>query len=464
MGPYEIPKRTDIVWSALANMVLWLAMLALDPFGVESATSASSRVLYQRVLAPFYPTTIQGSVAVVLIRDDDIPLLADGHAAWPPKFSEYAAILRNLSGESSKKPEAIFVDLLLDNQHNDDKTISELCDAAVELEARGIPVFFAEVPSPTGRDAGDLAISGCGGEIRLAGAGWVSGDGEYPLTTEIGGKNLMTAAAALYRNHLVVKNDVAGLRSFDGEVKSGAALSVQWGGAPPTNDPECTQIGATFADKMRASLRIAAVGSGVFGRDRGLFYQAQPCLFHSTYKGQSIARAGAFEKFGITDSLDGVTVFVGAQIDGIPDTLLSPVHGVAPGVFEHAMALDNLRTFGARYYRSAPEVVVGPYSVPQDAFLVAFLILALAGFLRTVDGPRLYKRTRAGLALAFAHKTLIAFIFTALIIFFIGLSHFAFRYEPFNWGSVFSIGMIMIFSRRFRRNDHQQSNLGVDRS
>jgi hypothetical protein len=43
-------------------------------------------------------------------------------------------------------------------------------------------------------------------------------------------------------------------------------------------------------------------------------------------------------------------VLVGVNLAGLNDNVTSPVHGDLPGVFAHAVALDNLITYGGRYY------------------------------------------------------------------------------------------------------------------
>ena len=52
------------------------------------------------------------------------------------------------------------------------------------------------------------------------------------------------------------------------------------------------------------------------------------------------------------DLLDGRYVMIGANLSGSNDMVTSPVHGEIPGVFMHAMALDNLLTYERRYKRA----------------------------------------------------------------------------------------------------------------
>jgi hypothetical protein len=63
-------------------------------------------------------------------------------------------------------------------------------------------------------------------------------------------------------------------------------------------------------------------------------------------------RALTFEGFSrgeVSDAFADKIVFVGADIVGSGDKIVSPVHGTLPGVHAHAMALNNLMTFQGRY-------------------------------------------------------------------------------------------------------------------
>ena len=55
-GPYEIPKSADIVLSAIGSMALWLVMLGLDPFGVESGTELAALLEQSSDYTLFIPT------------------------------------------------------------------------------------------------------------------------------------------------------------------------------------------------------------------------------------------------------------------------------------------------------------------------------------------------------------------------------------------------------------------------
>ena len=75
-------------------------------------------------------------------------------------------------------------------------------------------------------------------------------------------------------------------------------------------------------------------------------------------------------------------VVYGADITALPDEITSPVQGVLPGLYAHAMAVDNLLSYGDAYWRDPPAVFAG-LDVPQIAEIL--LALLFTGFTVSVS-------------------------------------------------------------------------------
>ncbi|MCY1367639.1 CHASE2 domain protein [compost metagenome] len=82
----------------------------------------------------------------------------------------------------------------------------------------------------------------------------------------------------------------------------------------------------------------------------------------------------------VADVLRGKHVLLGVSIRGIPDLVASPVQGQLPGVYWHAMALDNLLTQEAGYWRDAPSVF-GDFSWTDLLELLLVLVATLVALL-----------------------------------------------------------------------------------
>ncbi|MCY1530465.1 hypothetical protein D9M68_656530 [compost metagenome] len=82
----------------------------------------------------------------------------------------------------------------------------------------------------------------------------------------------------------------------------------------------------------------------------------------------------------VAEVLRGKHVLPGAQIRGIPDLVASPVQGLLPGVYWHAMALDNLLVQDSGYWRSAPDSL-GNVSLTDLIELVLVLVAGVVALL-----------------------------------------------------------------------------------
>ena len=91
-------------------------------------------------------------------------------------------------------------------------------------------------------------------------------------------------------------------------------------------------------------------------------------------------------------ALERRTLFYGAAVQLTGDRVISPVYEELPGVYLHAMAYDNLRTFGHDYKRANREMVIAWASghrtvVSLSGLLDGLLLLLTVGVLLVVEDP-----------------------------------------------------------------------------
>lgn len=94
----------------------------------------------------------------------------------------------------------------------------------------------------------------------------------------------------------------------------------------------------------------------------------QTCPYNQWIPGEAVLFAsGEAQQETLRALFEDRVVMIGADIKGAPDLVLSPVHGQIPGVFLHAMALDNLleRNIDG-YWRPMP-------SLPQYSYVPAIV-------------------------------------------------------------------------------------------
>jgi hypothetical protein len=92
----------------------------------------------------------------------------------------------------------------------------------------------------------------------------------------------------------------------------------------------------------------------------------------------------------VQDALAGRAVFYGAAFQLTGDRVLSPVFDELPGVYLHAMAYDNLVTFGHNYKRAHRELVAlagRRLVIPVSGLVDGLLLLATVSILLMVDEP-----------------------------------------------------------------------------
>jgi CHASE2 domain-containing sensor protein len=134
-------------------------------------------------------------------------------------------------------------------------------------------------------------------------------------------------------------------------------------------------------------------------------------------------------------------VLIGADILGSGDRIESPVHGQVPGVYLHAMALDNLLTFGGR-----PPFIDAEWVLPVQVLLI--LITAILGRLAFEDRQEPGNRLQAARALTLR---LIAWVVITLAILALMFGvPFGMPLGPNNWGSIVAIAGAIFFSGGFK--------------
>ena len=388
------PSARRLLSSAVAVMLLFfgLGIVAgmLDPFGLSRATNQHSSSVAARVLAPYYgraESTAQDRIAVVLITDDT---LQERETSWPPRYSYHEEVLRRILRQG---PRAVYYDIYVDAARDFDESLGEARDSfRAELEAARtqehtpVPVFFG-VPRP-----GVPLAFGVSHQAHPLLAAWHGAGPDYPLVIPamqagIGNEGRVShsmeaaypsVALALYRTvcqgtQRGCAQDAATLRATDKQ-----QLAVRWGSTPPrhASSPDCSTVSR---GPLLSSLQLAwsSLASGL--RPNLPDSQRVRCPYTVTVLEHEL------DDERIAALLHDRVVLVGTQIQAMEDLTQSPVHGALPGVYLHAMALDNLMTWGDQHpYRSASlglvfALVVGAVVSVAAAWIFGYLAGAWRG-------------------------------------------------------------------------------------
>ncbi len=418
--------------TSLFQACVWLALLSADPFGMSTAADRASENVFLRLYPILYPGAWRDQIQVVMIDEDQLPLPI-GEAAsgeWPLAFEDHAALIQRVL---AFQPKAVFVDVLFDTQKGRDPGTFA---ALLRDLPPGEPLVFASYRDPRKQQrvieplralphTGNGALNGF---VELTAPA-----NHYQLRDENG---RLSAAAALYN---------ATFDPAQGGTKLGrnapADMLLAWGNTVTRADArfsECAPILDTAASRWAAF--VTAVRAGVeraFDSDArraaGHWERLQPCPYHSETAAREVftgAEATLSAKF------KGAYVFIGASISGSGDLVTSPVHGQLPGVYLHAMALDNLLTF-----RGTPLTTSGFAWIPQVALVFLCTLLGSVFFAnREVAGTRGAAAAELGLR-AVLWAGFAALVALLLLAFLIG-----FNWAPYHWGSVLAVAGVVFFA------------------
>lgn len=340
-------KAYPFINAVVGTMIVWLVVgfigVKLDPFGLGRATDVYSDLMINRIVSPFYESEGQDEIAVVLIDQDTLE--AEG-IGWPPYYDYYSRILYRIMRHN---PKAIFVDILLEEERP--AALESLAyarnDLAEHAMAFGIPIIFAQ--SHAG--VGNLFSSVPG--VSSALSGWVGAD--YPLMVADETESGQLDAASFHPTVAMRLYEIARPAevAFHPPMEN---LVVQWGSASPALAREKDLLPGSSYDfcdpnwleRVGKSLEFLKF-SVLTGLDEGVFDRNRiQCPYILTVQAHDLASKK------VRGLLDGRIVLVGVNVNGINDKVETPVNGVLPGVFQHAMALDNLLKYGNNYYTNPP--------------------------------------------------------------------------------------------------------------
>lgn len=397
-------------------------------------------------MAPFYRSDAQ-PITVVLFDDPSIRALG---LAWPPPYSVTVALLRKVL---CANPRAVFVDLLFTHQHDADPALDNL---ALHLSGdRGCrnaaPVLVADMADQRDfRVPGDTVVldrlrrraEAQRGVVQRVPVNWVAERGLYPLTLDViapenwptrldgaDGPVLPTPAFALYR---IMSPGATGRDFAD-------PMVVRWGFTPQAPPPSGVTLEGGCYDPARREppwqIALRQIGLDLFKT-----FEApgprQRCPYNVAISAHTALEGGSSRQGGELHGLfHDRYVLIGAALAGSNDVTVSPVHGQLPGVFLHAMALDNLLRFHAGYWRPIP--AIGSDGVLARVSGGALLSIALfVGFV--LLDRRLFKPWRAkcrveniqGMVSLLALLELLLVLLTILVVILILIIG---HYSPINW-------------------------------
>jgi hypothetical protein len=352
----EVPSR-GLFMESLLLAALALLVLNLHPFGsahlrrhfsqdLVYAWFGGSHWLYPRATAPAAPGTQVTPRTVVVLVDEEALALRGAH--WPVPLSFHAQMLAELA---VLRPRAIMLDfLLIDHAPPDD--ICALLAAAGQLRTANIPVYLAvtgagdmaQLESPSCIDdsgrpmRADRILTPVSVDRRIDNADFVSR--HYPFGTD-----LASAAVRMYcdtraenraDNRAQSESCAAALAH---RYSRNAGFELAWS---PRGDPFNERWSQSSCAHGESAVR-AIVGRTMLPREIGCAPIAT--LFASALLSPAEDPALGPDNEQLFDLVEGSIVLIGGNFRASGDLVSTPMHTLLPGVYYHAVALENLLVF-----------------------------------------------------------------------------------------------------------------------
>lgn len=332
-------------WRQYALSVFILLLAVLDPFGLSSSSNDASAQWLNRVFAGGYERSGQEKIAVILIDD---AYLMRNNTYWPLPYGEQSKLFKRLL---AYKPKAVFVDLLYSHDHSQgDPTQGSLLLANVfeRYRHQGIPLLLANTGKSRGEDGQANTLASLAETSSPVAVVWNGFGNKYPLAVDTSPGIMETPAFALYREYCKGQ-DCASLPEDKRSTLEQPPIAIQWGLNLATEQ-------ARVADVAHCSTSSGFVLSALEQLSQAIFWKlgnpAQTlCPYSLTLSASDLEVSTAEDRALLSELLRDRLVLVGAHITSTGDLVQSPVHGKIPGVYLHAMALDNLITKGMHYDR-----------------------------------------------------------------------------------------------------------------
>ena len=336
-----------VVLFAIGVMVLVLHGLALD-------LTPWSQTIVNGTVAFIYPTRGQHDTTVVLFRERN---LRDLRESYPVPYRRHAEVLEAIG---LYRPWAVFVDFtFLDRRDDLERLDAALCSLSDRVGGR----LYLAVPADGDGDVVIRSKFGCGIPVSavMDQTTGISGVLTYchgaDGSEECGGDGRSTFLPS--PAFVLAKDRIPGLVPEQAE-----RMEIIWANRhSPANDwMECGRPGHAWA--LGRVLR------------HGPHEAKRECPPNDTVSVGHVL--GSYDP-DLERLIRGRAVFYGAAFDTASDRVATPVYQDLPGVYLHAMAYDNLVSFGHHYKRAVGQLVwVTPKVVSISRSALANLILLLA--------------------------------------------------------------------------------------
>ena len=364
--------KQKIVARALIYGLLGFFVINFNPFGLNDMAELKSQEAIAKVLSPWYPfgqTKQTEKIVVVLVNGKSLDLISQlpqterivSANEWPILYKDHANILKTLVAHGS--PKQIFIDIEFHKVRNTDNSFQSFLRTLDKLHTKKT-VNFSHA-------AGGI-IEKIPHEInqqfeRFSSPVLNAWSSDFmPLLQRLEtGEIYLSPALNMYKN---ISNKSLDLSRYEQE------MFVFWRNHfderffDNSSDSSCKS-----SENSKALESVSMFFGGFLG-----FEDKERCYPHKVVyldELQQMLSLGAEGKKQINKIFKDATVLYGTDYIALGDRYESPTHGTIPGVFYHAMALENLIEFDENYFKSFSKWMDGVLWSALSLFLIIIYFL-----------------------------------------------------------------------------------------
>jgi len=307
------------------TLIICVGMFSIyfSPFGIADRLDNYSQDLFNTLAGDYeiiYPATGQDEISVLLLTDETVEGLYAGK--WPIPYSAHARILNNLLRYA---PKAVVIDFLWLNQEK--PGVDLLVRVLKRFKRQHIPVYLsfrnAQEPDSFWPELEGLVVP-ISPKIAVDSTDFVARN--YKMEN----KGLASSAPKVYQD----------LFAPDFSADDEAGMQIFWG-------LKANQQNAAWMNKGDAGDDSLDLLLGGFSAVKYTPPYATTVLVRDLLNPTAESDQAAFTD--LTAHLQNRVVFYGGNITGVSDLVYTPTRQIRPGVYYHAMALDNLISLKGGY-------------------------------------------------------------------------------------------------------------------
>jgi hypothetical protein len=327
----HVPYWFVVAWLlAFASFQIWM-----NPFGFSDLVQRYTQDISDLLITGphLYPNTGHEKISAAIIDEETL------HATnmpWPWAYGKHAQVLDALL---AYKPKAVIVDFLFVDNRSDD-TLPDLIAEIRRYQKAKVPLYFeGGIDLPFGENPLRPEIAATGVPILDPSILVYEGVArQYPIN----GRCYRTKNPEnqdCYSLALRVYQDL--FHNLKLDTRDGL-MEIVWG---TKTDP--TNVKWMRVKDGDGNLQSCDNEMGFFRRIYLAFFDTSAVLSRCPYTGVIPAQSliqGA-DDADVTNLASNRVIFYGASLQGAQDKSFTPVNGLMPNVFVHAMAMDNLISF-----------------------------------------------------------------------------------------------------------------------